>query len=234
MTLLLFDGSSEDGAISVRAGWCAPEVPALPASATPTRFADIGPALRGLQPIIASDALAHPALAPERELLASAGTKSLLTVPIQIDGLLRGVAVAATVRERREWSEGDVQFLQSAARHLAAGQKQAELIEELEAGAGEALGPPRPRVGSPAGDDRRGRHPDGSRRPEGDARLPRGLRRSPLARRQRGRRGPRLRGRLGRKGTRAVRVAATVRRATAGPEGARGPRSRVRAGARHF
>ncbi len=131
VTLFLFDGSSEESPITVRAGWCAPGVPPLPASAAPTRFADIGPALRGLLPIVAPDALAHPALAPERERFASAGTKSVLTVPIQIDGVLRGVAVAATLRERREWSEGDVAFLLSAARHLAAGQKQAELIVQL-------------------------------------------------------------------------------------------------------
>jgi signal transduction histidine kinase len=132
VTLLLFDGSSEDSPITVRAGWSAPGVAPLPASVAPARFADVGPVLRGLQPIVARDALSHPALAPERERFAAAGTKSLLAAPIQIDGILRGVALAATVREPRDWSAGDVEFLLSAARHLAAGQKQAELIDQLE------------------------------------------------------------------------------------------------------
>jgi signal transduction histidine kinase len=132
VTLFLVGGSAEDSPITVRAAWCAPGIPALPSSLAPTRLADIGPALRGLEPIVAPDALAHPALEPERELVAAAGTKSLLAVPIQIDGTLRGLAVAAMVRGPREWRAGDVEFLLSAARHLAAGQKQAELIGQLE------------------------------------------------------------------------------------------------------
>ena len=130
VALFFFDETAGEGALVVRSSFAAEGIAPLPRSvAGPWNL--LLSRLRRLQPLASADVLGDPELAPYREAFLLIGTRSLLAVPISIDGALRGVVGAATVRSLREWTADEVSFLESAVRHLAAALKQKELVEEL-------------------------------------------------------------------------------------------------------
>jgi signal transduction histidine kinase len=130
VTLFLFGAGAADGALAVQASWAAEGVETVPAT-IPLSEAVVSAELRALEPVVLEDVTSLLDQVEIAKTLRNFGTKSVLAVPIAIDGALRGVVVAATVWKRRGWSPDDVAFLESAVRHLSAALKQTELVEEL-------------------------------------------------------------------------------------------------------
>jgi GAF domain-containing protein len=131
LTLFLFEGPAEDGNLAARAAFAAEGVESLKGDVVPYHTSRIAPTVLALRSLAVTDALAEPELASDRELFLRYGTKSILLVPVAIDGVLRGVVNAVTTREQRSWTEDDIAFLESAAHHLSAALKQVELVEAL-------------------------------------------------------------------------------------------------------
>ena len=129
--LFLFEGPPEEGVMAVRATWHADGITPLPGSVASERTASWAEMLRNRTPILATNALYDPALASIRTWLERLGTKSLLAVPVLAGERALGFVSAASVRTPRVWAAEEADFLQSAARHVAAALKQAELLEEL-------------------------------------------------------------------------------------------------------
>jgi signal transduction histidine kinase len=130
VTLFLFGAGVADVALAVQASWAAEGVETVPAT-IPVSEAVVSAKLRAFEPVVLEDVASLLDQVEIAKTLRSFGTKSVLAVPIAIDGALRGVVVAATVWKRRGWSPDDVAFLESAVRHLSAALKQTELVEEL-------------------------------------------------------------------------------------------------------
>ena len=130
LTLFLFGAGAADGALAVQTSWAAEGVEPVPAT-LPFSAAVVSAGLRRFEPMVLEDVASLVDNVEIAETLRSLGTKSMLAVPIGIDGALRGVVVAATVRECRVWSPDHVAFLESAVHHLSAALKQTELVEEL-------------------------------------------------------------------------------------------------------
>lgn len=131
-TLFLFDAGARtaDLALAVRASWDADGIKAVP-GALPVPESLVSAHLAKFESLVAEDVFQEPALAESEAALRLLGTKSLLAVPIGIDGALLGFVAASTVRERRVWTPDDVAFVESAVHHLSAAFKQTELVEEL-------------------------------------------------------------------------------------------------------
>jgi signal transduction histidine kinase len=131
-TLFLFDAGARtaDLALAVRSSWAADGIEAVPAAwSVPESL--VSAHLAKFEALVAEDVFQEPALAESEAALRLLGTKSLLAVPIGIDGALLGFVAASTVRERRVWTPDDVAFVESAVHHLSAAFKQTELVEEL-------------------------------------------------------------------------------------------------------
>jgi signal transduction histidine kinase len=131
-TLFLFDAGARtpEAALAVQASWAADGIKAVPAT-WPVPESLVSAHLAKFESLVAEDVFQEPALAESEAVLRLLGTKSLLAVPIGIDGAFRGFVAGATVRERRVWAPDDVAFVESAVHHLAAAFKQTELVEEL-------------------------------------------------------------------------------------------------------
>jgi signal transduction histidine kinase len=129
-TLFLFGASGGADTLVVRTSWAAEGIERMPAN-LPIAESTVAAQLARFEPIVAADVFAEPTLAENEATLRALGTKSLLAVPIGIDGTLRGFVSAATVREKRSWTPDDLAFLESAVHHLSAALKQTELVEEL-------------------------------------------------------------------------------------------------------
>jgi signal transduction histidine kinase len=130
VTLFLFGAGAADGALAVQASWAAEGVETVPAT-IPLSEAVVSAELRALEPVVLEDVASLLDQVEIAKTLRGFGTKSVLAVPIAIDGDLRGVVAAATVSRRRAWAPDDVSFLESAVHHLSAALKQTELVEEL-------------------------------------------------------------------------------------------------------
>ncbi len=130
LTLFLFGPGADDGSLVVRTSWAADGIESVPAS-MPVSESFVTARMRQFEPLVIDDVSASSDLEEVGETLRALGTKSVLAVPIGIDGALRGFVSAATVKERRAWAEEDVAFLESAVHHLSAALKQTELVEEL-------------------------------------------------------------------------------------------------------
>ncbi len=129
--LFLFEGPPEEGVMALRATWHADGIAPLPQNVESERTESWAEVLRNRVPILAADALSEPALSSIATWLEQLGTKSLLAVPLLAGERSLGFVSAAAVRERRVWTAEEADFLQSAARHVAAALKQGELLEEL-------------------------------------------------------------------------------------------------------
>ena len=129
--LFLFEGPPEEGVMAVHATWHADGIGPLPETITSERTESWAEVLRNRTPILATNALSEPALASISTWLERFGTKSLLAVPVLAGERALGFVSAAAVREPRAWAAEEAVFLQSAARHVSAALKQAELLEEL-------------------------------------------------------------------------------------------------------
>lgn len=129
-TLFLFGPGAPEESLAVRTSWAAEGVESVPMTITVSESV-VSSKLRQFESMVIEDVATAPNLADVGDALRALGTKSVLAVPIGIDGALRGVVVAATVRARRAWAPDDVAFLESAVHHLSAALKQTELVEEL-------------------------------------------------------------------------------------------------------
>lgn len=81
---------------------------------------------------VSSEVADEPALALLKERFAQAGTRSLIAVPIRIDGELRGLIVVATLRESRAWDAEEVAFVEGVVRQLSGALRQAELASQVQ------------------------------------------------------------------------------------------------------
>ena len=83
------------------------------------------------RPLAVGDVETHPLSAGIGDLIERAKLKSLLVVPVTHLGRVVGSISAHQTRERREWSEDDVDLLVAVATHLGATLENARLIAEL-------------------------------------------------------------------------------------------------------
>ncbi|HEX7616073.1 MAG TPA: GAF domain-containing protein, partial [Thermoanaerobaculia bacterium] len=130
LTLFLFGPGPSGESLAVRASWAAEGVASVPVT-IPLSEHTVSLKLRQFEPVLIDDVASSPDLGEIGDTLRGLGTKSVLAVPIGIDGTLRGFVAAATVRACRAWAPDVVAFLQSAVHHLSAALKQTELVEEL-------------------------------------------------------------------------------------------------------
>ena len=130
LTLFLFGPGAPDESLVARTSWAADGVERVPVTIPLSESAVISK-MRQFEPVVVEDVAASTDLGEIGETLRGLGTKSVLAVPIGIDGTLRGFVAAATVRTCRTWPREDVAFLESAVHHLSAALKQTELVEEL-------------------------------------------------------------------------------------------------------
>ena len=127
VTFFLREGDADACRLVVRSGYVRPGVAPLPAS---MRTRSFPPELAAERPLVASDVFSDPTLEPEWELFRTLGTRSLLSVPIAVDGVVRGAVGASTV-VHRAWTAEDCRFLETAVRHVATALRQSELVFEL-------------------------------------------------------------------------------------------------------
>jgi signal transduction histidine kinase len=130
LTLFLFGSGPPGESLVPRTSWAADGVESVPVT-IPISESVVSSKLRQFEPVVVEDVAASPNLGEIGDTLRGLGTKSVLAVPIGIDGTLRGFVAAATVRACRAWAPDDVAFLESAVHHLCAALKQTELVEEL-------------------------------------------------------------------------------------------------------
>lgn len=125
-------GEAPPGSLLLRAGWSRDGIPPIPTSLATMDVSLVPRAALEGRPVVSEAASADPALGMAHEILRVLGTDSVLLVPVIVGGRFSGGVAAATVGRRRPWSEEDVAFVESAARHLSAALRQGELVRDLE------------------------------------------------------------------------------------------------------
>jgi signal transduction histidine kinase len=83
------------------------------------------------RPLAASDVREHPLAAGLGELIARTRLRSLVVVPVMLQGRIIGSISGHQTRARREWSEDDIDLLVAVATHVGATLENARLISEL-------------------------------------------------------------------------------------------------------
>ncbi|MCA1619287.1 MAG: GAF domain-containing protein [Acidobacteria bacterium] len=83
------------------------------------------------RPLVAPDVSAHPLAAGLGGLIQRTRLKSLVVVPVTLQGRVIGSISGHQTRSRREWSEDDVDLLVAVATHVGATLENARLISEL-------------------------------------------------------------------------------------------------------
>jgi transcriptional regulator with GAF, ATPase, and Fis domain len=106
------------------------DVPSSLGTSFPVDLSQLGERFNLAQPIRLDDTSATN-LDPRVGLLpASLGTRSLLIVPVVLDGNVLGLVGLHTTRSARRWEDEEVSFLQSIARQIAVGYQYARLYTE--------------------------------------------------------------------------------------------------------
>ncbi|MET0621478.1 MAG: GAF domain-containing protein [Pyrinomonadaceae bacterium] len=83
------------------------------------------------RPLVAADVSAHPLAEGLGGLIQRTRLKSLVAVPVTLQGRVIGSISGHQTRGRREWSEDDVDLLVAVATHVGATLENARLISEL-------------------------------------------------------------------------------------------------------
>jgi signal transduction histidine kinase/putative methionine-R-sulfoxide reductase with GAF domain len=83
------------------------------------------------RPLVAPDVSAHPLAAGIGGLIERTRLKSIVVVPVTLQGRVIGSISGHQTRSRREWSEDDVDLLVAVATHVGATLENARLISEL-------------------------------------------------------------------------------------------------------
>ncbi len=119
------------GELRISHEWRAAEnVPSSLGTTIPVDFKQLGERFNLTQPIVLDDTAA-PGLAPKIGLLPSSlGTRSLLIVPVVLDGEVLGLVGLHTTRAARHWLDEEVSFLQSIARQIAVGYQYARIFTD--------------------------------------------------------------------------------------------------------
>ncbi len=106
------------------------DVPSSLGVSIPIDFDQLAARFDLAQPIRLNDTAA-PGLDPKVHLLpAGLGTRSLLVVPVVLDGSVLGLVGLHTTRAPRQWLDEEVSFLQSIARQIAVGYQYARLYTD--------------------------------------------------------------------------------------------------------
>jgi signal transduction histidine kinase len=128
VAVLFADGEHED----YYGEWCADGVEPITDWPEVRERSPIRYALKtSRRPLVTDDVETHPLSAGHGEILERMKLKSLLVVPVTHLGRVVGSISAHQTRERREWSEDDVDLLVAVATHVGATLENARLIAEL-------------------------------------------------------------------------------------------------------
>jgi signal transduction histidine kinase len=128
VAVLFADGEHED----YYGEWCAKGVEPITDWPEVRERSPVRYALRTSRlPIAASDIRAHPLAAKLGELIVRTRLKSLLVVPVMLQGRVVGSISGHQTRAHREWSEDDIDLLVAVATHVGATLENARLISEL-------------------------------------------------------------------------------------------------------
>jgi two-component system, NtrC family, response regulator HydG len=122
---------ARSGELRISHEWrAASDVPSSLGTSFPVDIRQLGERFNLAQPIRLDDTSASN-LDPRIGLLpASLGTRSLLVVPVVLDGNVLGLVGLHTTRAARRWEDEEVSFLQSIARQIAVGYQYARLYTE--------------------------------------------------------------------------------------------------------
>jgi two-component system response regulator HydG len=116
------------GELRISHEWRASEdVPSSLGTSIPVDFNQLAERFDLSQPIRLDDTSAPTLDAKVRLLPASLGTRSLLVVPVVLDGNVLGLVGLHMTRTTRRWLDEEVSFLQSIARQIAVGYQYARL-----------------------------------------------------------------------------------------------------------
>jgi transcriptional regulator with GAF, ATPase, and Fis domain len=120
-----------EGELRISHEWrAAPEVPSSLGTSFPVDFRQLAQRFDLARPVRIDDTAAL-ALDPRIGLLPrSLGTRSLLIVPVVLDGHVLGLVGLHMTRAARRWDDEEVSFLQSIARQIAVGYQYARLYTE--------------------------------------------------------------------------------------------------------
>ncbi|HYE14403.1 MAG TPA: sigma 54-interacting transcriptional regulator, partial [Pyrinomonadaceae bacterium] len=119
------------GELRISHEWrAAPDVPSSLGTSFPVDLAQLAGRFNLSRPVRIDDTSA-PNLDPKVALLpASLGTRSLLIVPVVLDGNVLGLVGLHATRSARRWEDEEVAFLQSIARQIAVGYQYARLFTD--------------------------------------------------------------------------------------------------------
>ena len=119
------------GELRISHEWrAAPEIPSSLGTSFPVDFGQLADRFDLSRPIRIDDTSAHN-LDPRIGLLpASLGTRSLLVVPVVLDGNVLGLVGLHMTRQVRHWDDEEVAFLQAIARQIAVGYQYARLFTD--------------------------------------------------------------------------------------------------------
>jgi transcriptional regulator with GAF, ATPase, and Fis domain len=119
------------GELRISHEWrAADDVPSSLGTTIPVDFRQLGERFNLAQPIRLDDTSARGLDAKIGLLPASLGTRSLLIVPVVLDGHVLGLVGLHTTRAARLWLDEEVSFLQSIARQIAVGYQYARLYTD--------------------------------------------------------------------------------------------------------
>jgi transcriptional regulator with GAF, ATPase, and Fis domain len=119
------------GELRISHEWrAAPDVPSSLGTSFPVDFGQLAERFDFARPIRLDDAAAH-GLDPRAALLPpSLGTRSLLVVPVVLDGDVLGLVGLHMTRSLRHWDDEEVALIQSIARQIAVGYQYARLYTD--------------------------------------------------------------------------------------------------------
>ncbi|HYH87349.1 MAG TPA: sigma 54-interacting transcriptional regulator [Pyrinomonadaceae bacterium] len=119
------------GELRISHEWrAAPDIPSSLGTSFPVDFRQLADRFDLSRPIRIDDTAAYSHDPKIALLPASLGTRSLLVVPVVLDGNVLGLVGLHMTREVRQWDDEEVSFLQAIARQIAVGYQYARLFTD--------------------------------------------------------------------------------------------------------
>jgi signal transduction histidine kinase len=118
--------------------YCAGDTRPLRQSVVEGQFQDLARTISRQGALIVVDIDSAPAVAKLYDTLDSPPPKSLVCLPVELEGLTRAMLTMACMNRSREWSDSDIELGRAIADRLALAMRQAELFKQLRESAREA------------------------------------------------------------------------------------------------
>src|SRR5262249_55844092 len=134
--LWLLDGTGREARAAFQ--YCAASTKPLPDSPIRLEFRDMARTINSEGALVVSDTDSDPAIRRLYVKLNISQPKSLVCLPLELEGFPRAMLTMASTTEAREWSESEIELGRAIADRLALAIRQAELFKQLRESAREA------------------------------------------------------------------------------------------------